>query len=196
MVELKHVGVFSAAKVMMLFLFICMILYCVLIAVTSLVVSGSLMLLMLVGSSIATVFLMVLKVDPAGLGDALPFAGFLLLFINSLITGFIWGAVTALIYNVIASVLGGIDVTFTKKEAPGAMPMQTTAATAGTMGAASATGVVKSSGVTTAVNPELLNYVKGELAAKRGKEEVVSELVKAGWSQNDIQAALDAAVLG
>ena len=177
MVELKHIGVFSTAKFY---------------GVTGFIIGLLTAILVFLFGTFAGGMMLPLPV-PAEYGLPMVAAGIVIFYT---ISGFIGGAITAFAYNIIAGVIGGIDVTFTKKEAPGAMPMQTTAATAGTMGAASATGVVKSSGVTTAVNPELLNYVKGELAAKRGKEEVVSELVKAGWSQNDIQAALDAAVLG
>ena len=175
LVELKHVGVVSAGK----FFAVVGLVFGLLFGILSLV--GGMFLGPLAGG---------LGVDSGMLGVTGLVGGV----IGGAVFGFIAGAFYALIYNIIAGVAGGIDVTFTKKEAPGAMPAQTRRAVVA--GAAADSGTAKTSGVATAVNAELLNYVKGELAAGRTKEEVVADLVKAGWSQDDVHAALNAAVLG
>lgn len=174
LVELKHVGVVSAGKI-----------YAILGALSGLLTGLS-------GGALLSAVLPI-SLGLEGITATIAFAVVGLVF--GAVGGFVSGAVLAFIYNIIASIVGGVDVTFTKREAPGALPAQT-AKTAAAAGAAAAKPVAKTSGVATAVNPELLNYLKGELAAGRPKEEVVAELVKAGWTDADIHAALNAAVLG
>jgi hypothetical protein len=176
LVELKRVGMFSLGKIFAVVWFIFYALLAIFVLAYNSVLGGTLNFW--INEQGGPVFF---------LAEA---------FIGSIISGFIFGVAVAFLYNIIARLVGGIEVTFTKKEAPGALPARTTGTAGAAAAAAGAVTQPKTSGVATAVNAELLSYLKGELAAGRPKEEVVADLVKAGWTQDDIHAALNAAVLG
>jgi hypothetical protein len=98
MAVLKRIGVLSSAKIMGA---LCLIvgLFVALLAAASMAVIGSL----------------VSSLGPAAAGVPVPMmgigiAGLVLIVIGSAIGGFIYGAIVAIIYNVIAEFVGGIEI--------------------------------------------------------------------------------------